>query len=480
LRRAAPASLAAASALAIRFEGWATAVIAVAYLVLFSALSVLRHETYHSFGNDLGLFDQIFWNTTQGRPFESTISLGVAQPHSFFGDHFSPIYWVLYPVYWLFPHPDTLLLLQTLALAAGVLPIYLLARAKLEPGFQRLAWVLVYFLFVPLAYVNLYDFHEVAFAVLPLGFAAYFAERGRAAAFSLSLLAALLVKEEIALIGIGFGIFLLLGKRRVKIGLPVLLGSAAAFVVITGMIIPGFAGGHTYAYASRYEGLGKTWSEILLTLATKPAKVVTVLVQPKKLAFLAGIFGPVLGLSALAGWSAVLLLPTLGYLLLSSYPPEYSFADQYAAPLIPLVLATSILAVTRLPTPFRTRLLAAVAVSSIGFSFLFGDLPFSRKFDGRVFRSESRYSSFAPALRAIPASASVASENNLTPHISQRRYVYTIEYEGTQGADYVVLDYAATGYNLDRFCAQLQGVQLEGYNEVASGLGLSLMKRADR
>lgn len=82
--------------------------------MLYSVLSVLRHVIYHSFGPDLGLFDQIFWNTTQGRFFESTMSLAVPQPHSYLGDHFSLIYLALLPVYALVPRPETLLVLQTL------------------------------------------------------------------------------------------------------------------------------------------------------------------------------------------------------------------------------------------------------------------------------------------------------------------------------------------------------------------------------
>src|ERR1700682_1097261 len=152
--------------------------LAAAYFLTYSALSRLRHESYHSFGFDLGLFDQVFWNTTQGRPFESTMSQALPVPHSLLGDHFSPAFLLLMPFYFAFPHPETLLVIQSLALALGAWPVYLLARLKLAPGYALL-WVIAYFLFVPLAYVNLFDFHEVALSVAPLGFALYFLERDR-------------------------------------------------------------------------------------------------------------------------------------------------------------------------------------------------------------------------------------------------------------------------------------------------------------
>jgi uncharacterized membrane protein len=467
-----------AARLMVRFETRIALAVGAAYTLLYAVLSVLRHRTYHSYGNDLGLFDQVFWNTVQGRPFQSTASLGIPQPHSFLGDHFSPVYGLLLPFYRLLPHPETLVVLQAVAFGLGALPIYLLARARAEPGWPRLAWVVVYFLFLPVAFISLFDFHETAFAVLPLGLALYFAETGRGRWMLLSLAASFLVKEEMPLIGLGFGAYVVLGKRRAGLGLATLLLSAGAFAAIIGVVIPAFAGGRQYAYVgTRYGDLGTSWSQILTTVITRPLRVAAVVLQPKKLAFLAGIFGPVLGASVLSGWGVVLLLPTLAYLLLSNYAPQYSFATQYAAPLIPLVLGTAIVGVGRLGPRSRARLTVAIVLSSLVLAGWFGDLPFSRKFDWSQFRAEPRYAAFAPALDRIPASASVSAENNLTPHLSQRFRVYTLEYEGTQNADYVALDEAATGHDPARFRAQVAWAQAQGYEVVASGDGLALLRR---
>ncbi|MHB8502280.1 MAG: DUF2079 domain-containing protein, partial [Candidatus Acidiferrales bacterium] len=324
----------------LRYQGLVALGLGAAYSIVYIALSVLRHESYHSFGFDLGLFNQVFWNTTQGRLFESTMSQALPFPHSLLGDHFSPALLILMPFYLVYPHPETLLVLQTLALALGAWPVYLLARLKLPAGYPA-AWVLAYFLLVPLAYINLDDFHEVALAVAPLGFALYFLERGRRGWFLVSLLFTFLIKEEMALIGAGFGVYLLLGKRSWKLGLGVLAGSLLAFVAIIQVAIPFFAGGRSYPYiADRYAEVGGNPGGILKTLVTNPVRVARALLQTKKIYFLVAIFGPVLGLSALAGWASLLLLPTLGYLLLSNYEPQYSFTSQYSAPLIPLVVGT--------------------------------------------------------------------------------------------------------------------------------------------
>jgi uncharacterized membrane protein len=465
----------------VRAEPYLVAGLALTYFVLYSILSVLRHVTYHSFGPDLGIFDQVFWNTTQGRLFESTMSLVQPQPHSYLADHFSPIYLVLVPFYALIPRPQTLLVIQTLFLALGVWPLYLLARLKLEPGFHRLVWALVYFLFLPVAFINLFDFHELALVVLPLGFAIYFLEKGRPGLFLLSLLVTFLVKEELPLVGVGFGAYILLAKRNWKLGLGVLAGSLAVFLAVVRVIIPAFGGG-SYAYfarrfAFRYAELGTTPQEIIATAFTHPGRLAQIILQPQKLKFLVGIFGPVLGLTAISGWAAILVLPTLGILLLSNYAPQYAFSSHYSAPLIALVIGTSILALARLRPSFQRPVAAAVLVSSLAFSFAFGDLPFSRHFDPRMFQQEPRYAAFVGNLDRIPSDARVAAENNLTPHLSQRRYIYNLEFEGPEDAQYLALDDAALGHSAAALQQQIAAFEAQGYRTIATGDGLALMQR---
>ena len=399
-------------------------------------------------------------------------------PHSYFNDHFSPVYLLLLPFYFVVPKPQTLLILQTLALALGALPIYLLARDRLAPGFLRVAWVMAYFLFLPLAFINLFDFHELAFAVLPLGFALYFLERGQPLWFLISLLAAFTVKEELPLVGLGFGLYILLQKRDPKLGLGVLAVSALAFVAIVRLIIPAFGNGTPYAYfTARYAQLGNSPQEIVRTVLTNPPKLAATLFQVQKFKFLVGIFGPVLGLTILSGFGILLVVPTLATLLLSNYAPQFAFTSHYSAPLIALVLGTSIIGLARLRPGLQGPLTAAVLVSSVAFSFAVGDLPFSRHFDPRMFQTEARYVAFAPRLALIPPAASVAAENNLTPHLSHRRLIYDIEFEVIQHAEYVALDDASLARNASAFAQQVNAYVSQGYRVIAAGDGLALLQR---
>lgn len=447
----------------------------VVYFTTYSILSVLRHRSYHSLGFDLGLFEQIFWNTAHGRPFESTMSQAMATPHSFLGDHFSPALLLVLPFYLIYPHAETLLVAQTLLLTLGAIPIYLLARLKL-PAWYAPLWVAVYFLYLPLAYINLFDFHEIALSVLPLGFALYFLERERLALFLLCLALTFLVKEEMALVGAGFGAYVLLGKRNWILGFGIGVASLLAFALIIQIVIPYFAGGVSYPYISdRYVEVGGSPVGILKTLVTDPLRIARAILVPNKILFMISIFGPVLALSAFAGWAAVVLLPTLSYLLLSNYAPMDSFTSQYSAPLIPLVIGTAVLAIARLRGSAQPAMAAAVLVASLLIAWTFGDLPFSRKFDPGQFQTSDRYIAFTPQLAQIPAGARVCSEGGLTAQLSDRQYIYDYKLEGTKDAQWLVLDYAATGYDLSAFQAQLSAAKADGYVEIASGKGLALL-----
>ncbi|HEV2035653.1 MAG TPA: DUF2079 domain-containing protein [Candidatus Dormibacteraeota bacterium] len=461
----------------LRHQGWIAFGMAAAYFLTYATLSVLRHESYHSRGLDIGLFDQVFWNTIQGRPLESTISQGLPVPHSMLGDHFSPIFFLLVPFYFAFPHPETLLVLQTLAFALGAWPMYLLAKLKLPAGYS-LVWVGAYFLLLPVAFINLSDFHEVAFSVAPLGFALYFLERGNRGWFLISLLITFMVKEEMPLIAAGFGVYALLGKRDWKLGLGVIAGSLVAFAAMIQVLIPYFGQGRSYGYIqARYAEVGGSSGKILITLLTNPLRIAHVLLQTKKVYYMIGIFGPVLGLSWLAGWASLILLPTLGYLLLSNDGDQYSFAIHYSAPLIPLVIGTAIIAFARFRNSVHRPLAMAVLASSLVFSWAYGDMPFSRKFDLSQFQTEPRYATFVPRLAMIPPDARVSAENGFPSQLSERRYIYDYTFEGVQDAQWVVLDYKGTGYSLPAFEAQVASVEAKGYVQVASGYGLSLLRK---
>ena len=78
---------------------------------------------------DLGQIDQAIWNTSRGRFVEQTDNGFVATRLT---DHVEPILALISPIYWLWDDVRALLFLQVLLVALGVLPLYALAVRQFE------------------------------------------------------------------------------------------------------------------------------------------------------------------------------------------------------------------------------------------------------------------------------------------------------------------------------------------------------------
>jgi uncharacterized membrane protein len=463
--------------------------------ILFGGLALVRHWSFHSTASDLAVFDQVLWNTIHGRFMESTLSLANCVPHHFFGDHFSPALLLILPLYALIPRAETLLLVQTVALALGAWPVYLLARRFLPVGWQRLVWVAAYLLSAHLSFVALYDFHEITLAVAPLGFAMYFLATRRTVPLIVSLLVAMLAKEEVALISAGFGVALAF-QRQWLASAVVILGSALVFIATLKLIIPAFAAGAPYQYVARYASLGSDELEIARTLLTDPLRAIAVLGKGEggsKVVFILSLFGPGLMLAARSKWALIPSLVPLAYLMLSDYGGQHTHHNQYGAPIIPLALGASILGFAAFGERRRRRLVFGVAFATLFFAFTFGGLPFSINFADAFLRGEpdrapsgepilvreSRYEAFLPAVGAIPVDAAVSSRDFFTTQIPQRRFNYNLVGLDPCDAQYVILDWAAPSTNRDAatHAADVDAIKALGFEEIASGTGLSLLRR---
>ncbi|MEI2692558.1 MAG: DUF2079 domain-containing protein [Anaerolineae bacterium] len=163
---------------------------AAAYALFMGAATLARHNTFGTYAFDLGIHSQALASIAhRGYPL---VTLYGPTPVNQFGDHFAPIFYLLTPLALLFDDARALLVVQTLLLASGVAPVYLLARSQLASPALALALAAAYLLFPALHGVNTFDFHEIALAVPLLLWSLYFLERDRFRLFGLFLALAFL------------------------------------------------------------------------------------------------------------------------------------------------------------------------------------------------------------------------------------------------------------------------------------------------
>jgi hypothetical protein len=325
----------------------------------------------------------------------------------------------------------------------------------------------------------------------------YFLATRRTVPLLLSLGGSFLVKEELPLIAVGFGLALL-AQRRWRLGLFVAVASAVWFFVTLKLIIPAFAGGAPYQYLGRYASLGSDEFQIARTLVLDPLRVLRVLVSGEwgsKIAFVLTLFAPGLGLAVRSPSGLIPAIIPLGYLLLSDYGGQHTHHNQYGAPLVPLALGASIVGFATLrDDPRRRRILTGLVLgSALVFSLVHGALPLTPGFydaylrgnpnrapaEGQIFVREPRYEPFLPAVAAIPPEASISSRDFFTTQVPERRSNYHLNGVDPCGADYVILDYADPRVNRDeqKHLAEIRDLEARGYEVTATGKGLALLRR---
>ncbi|HEX3595365.1 MAG TPA: DUF2079 domain-containing protein, partial [Polyangiaceae bacterium] len=132
----------------------ALSVVVIAYTVVVSRIAIVNHVNLNTGRSDLGYYLSIFRQTSQGHLLGCSLCGG----GSHLTGHFDPILIPLSSFFLLYPFAETLLVLQTVFLAAGAVPVYLLGRHHLRHRGAAVALATTYLAYPALHGVNFFDF----------------------------------------------------------------------------------------------------------------------------------------------------------------------------------------------------------------------------------------------------------------------------------------------------------------------------------
>jgi uncharacterized membrane protein len=411
---------------------WGSGVVtasAVLYAVMMSWVTIIRHYSFHSAAFDLAIQENVFWNSLHGKPFFSSVMNNI----DYLGNHVVLTYSLLLPLYALLPTTETLLVSQSVLLAAAAIPLYLIGYKLTNQPFAAAALAISYLIHPALQGGNYFDFHELAFAPL-LFLTAVWAFITRRRVVMWTAFALLFgVKEDCSLLVLLFSVVLLLHgciKDAVKIGAVALL----AFSFSQYLVIPAFAGHHT-SYAWYFEGAtpSSTLTDLLMALWVSPFEVVYRFWVTARAEYLVFIFLPVVLVPLLSSHTIPLVLYGIGLAVFSSHAPLYTPGFHYAFLILPgAYLGTAL----QLRSLRRSRVVVVTAiVLGSGFMYLGYGAPFPiAHFIGGFQRLESvplRLSQDEGAVRLrsevamveqmFGSGVSIVADENLVPHFSRRR-----------------------------------------------------------
>jgi uncharacterized membrane protein len=419
-----------------------------AYAAGFASLSILRHRAFNTGRYDLGNMVQTVWNTAHGHFLQMTS--GDGRQISRLAAHFDPILAAFAPLWWIWPSPEMLLVVQAIVVALGALPVFWLARKHLGSERAGLGFALVYLLYPATQWLTLNEFHPVALACPFLLFAFWYLDEDRLLPFAIFAVLATTTKEEIGLVVAGMGIWYAI-RRRWRPGAAIAGAGVLASVLAITVVIPHYNAGAESSFYGRYDAIGGSAGGIAKTAVTHPWRILEAAFHGNDVHYLLHLLLPLGLLFLLSPVTLIAVVPELALNLLSSTSTQTSIHFHYTAGAIaPLVVAT-VLGAAVLARRFPAGAVAAGAVAvalvaswKIGAIPLWGYVPGGEDYQRNDWRVTAHDHVAAEALRLVPKNAVVSSTNVLGAHLSDRRRVLSLP--KLADATWVVADETRSSY----------------------------------
>lgn len=429
-----------------------TILMVCSYALSFSCFTIMKHNAFRTYAWDLGIFNQAFWTTVKyGKLFYNTPEIFINPSGSFLGTHFSPILFLILPIYAIYPAPETLLVIQSLILALGAVPLYKLSMHVLKNRIASLTFVLAYLLYPPLQGVNWFDFHVQAF--LPLFFLSsiYFLEKKNWKMYFVFIILALACEEHAAFIVIFIGLFIALRNRiHLKEALKTknfrdtvfLTATATAMLAIIWYFITLWIRETFFPVNTTFISVFKASANWSILGAPDPILIPAyIILYPQraiaalqyefliKIGYIVILFCP---LAFFSFHKVEFLLPTLPwfvYSLFSNYQSYYVIYDQYPAYVAAFIFISALYSLSGLSlTKAKTRRLIAIFLCSlVSFSVASPTSSIVSTFYDTGIRPPTCHEQFIQeVLSYVPANASIITQNNIFVHVSDRIDAYVV------------------------------------------------------
>ncbi|MES2788777.1 MAG: DUF2079 domain-containing protein [Planctomycetota bacterium] len=446
------------------------------YTLIFGVMNTLLYNNLLVPHGDSAMYEEHLWNLLHGKGFRSFIDKGL-----FLGEHIQVIHLGLIPIYLFWPSHLLLEWCESLGLALGAIPVYLMTWRQTQCRWRATCLACAYLLYVPMQRLDISidfkTFRPEAFGI-PLLLASLNAlDTRRWKAFGLWLFATLMVKEDYALIIGPLGLWIAVHEfriapagtprwRRAWPGIALAAGAVVYLWWAVKIAIPYFKAGNEVHYAKYFSQFGQTTNEIVYNLLLHPDWLARELFTPENFLFGAALC---LSLALLPLWSPGRLAvgaPLFAALCLNQIARNTQ--HHFHAPLVAIVFwaaAHGLRNVQRVAEWWATRrgstnLITADGVrfavimtlfASSGFHFWHalspGGLPFwdthSAAHWKRKYAPTARAAEFPKVLAEIPPNKRVASTDFVHPRFNHHERSY--DYSGYRpdvpaDVEYLVID----------------------------------------
>lgn len=429
---------------------------------------------------DLGLYNRHMWGLVR-----LDFSANPLKGFNLLGDHSHFILFLIAPIYAVFQTPVTLLVVQILCISLSGWPIYLLTRKYFRSTSIAALWLVPYYIYFGFWTALAYPFHVSAVVVLPLAWALYFLLERKYTLLIPILILLVLVKEDMPLVAIMIGLYMIIFQKKYKLGVLVAGISGLYFIFVLKYWLP------TVSKIRYYY----TDTEVPLSAAiTNPFKFIQAFFSTRQksdtiwsmILSYAGL--PLIGLEIL-----VLLLPIWAGRFLSVQGWRWSFEQHYSANQGPILAVAAIIGVVRLIN-FANRYFdiklrqKQIIFVVFGLVCIVSSLLVWKNFDLRntitqkviSAKSSPAVDSARLALSKIPPGASVGVQSAF-PQATSRKNVYNLPLDlSKKTPDYLILSDSLDTWSFggkEKMLSFMSYARSVGYNIVYSQNGVYLLKR---
>ncbi len=434
----------------------------ILYVVYLSIVVAYKVKTFDGSTFDIGIFSQMFHRMSTDLTAITTLERDRVLSH--FAVHISPIFYLMLPFYKLFPHVETLEVLQIWVVFSAVVPLRLLLK-KLNLSKSINSLIIGWFVLIPvMTTAGGYHLHENCFLVPLIIWLFYFIVSEQKWKILLVTLLLLFVKEDAFIYVVSIGLYFLFQKRFS------LSSQTKKWIILADFILPVlyFALGlyllNTYGeggMVSRFEpylleGENGILS-VLKNLILHPTYVFSKLLIAKKLGYLFFVLAPLVFLPLVQRtWSSYFLsLPLIVINLLPDWPYQYDIGFQYSYGSQTLLFIMALLALEDLKEHKFIKektTLAMVTVGIIMSGTLLHHFTHNWSFNiGYYFEHKEKFDTMRYTLESLPEEASVVTEGGYTPALRNHQYLYDIFYHNDKKADdsidYIVIPREQKGNN---------------------------------
>lgn len=424
-------------------------IVAIVGILLFAfvgIITVYRYLTYSNSTFDFGIFTQMYENMKQTGSISTTLERNRVLSH--FGVHFSPIFYIALPIYFIFPSPVTVQLIQAFMVALPVIPIVLISRKYKLSNWMTVGAVLLYALYPATAGGTLYDIHENCFLTFLILMTIWAIEKKKNILTAIMVLLVFFVKEDAPVYIMVLGTFYLFSRKDKKRGLILMVASAIYFIIATSVVKSYGLGIMDNRFSNLFYDQQKGLSQLIRTVLVNPGYVISQIVANydangmEKIGYILLMFVPMAAVIFRNGKKYsrfILISPVIVINLLTLYVYQHDITFQYNFGSIALMMYLVIMNMADLK-PKKAKVAISVAVICAGVMFMGSMAPRLNYYTSKYSQDKATYEKINIALSAVPKNASVCASGFFTPHLKNLEMYDQNHLEETKYTDYLVID----------------------------------------